>query len=194
MSDVMYQPIDTVLQEMRVRSANNRRIIFDGEVNSDNVLKSVYYLQKLIDLDTKTGNKDDIHIEIHSFGGSIYDGVYLCDFIRYMQDKLGYKIIGTVNGYAMSMGFQILQSCTVRRCYHTSRLMFHQPSNYIYGDLENMERDLEETNYLWEEMKSLVKSRTLLTDDMMEEWKRLRKDKFFNREELIKYNIVDEVL
>lgn len=192
MSNVQY--IDTVLQEIKVVSANKRKIIFNGEVNEENVLKTVYFLQKIIDMDSKTGKKEDIYLDIHSFGGSIYDGIYLCDFIKYMIDKLGYNIIGTVCGYGMSMAYQVLQACSVRRCYHSSRLMFHQPSSYSYGDLESQERDIEETNYLWEEMKKLASERTLLTDEMMEKWKETRRDKYFTREELIKYKIVDEIL
>lgn len=186
--------VDMVLQEAKIKSANNRRIIFDGEVNRDSVIKAVYFLQKIINMDKNSETKEEVYIDIHSEGGSIYDGIYLCDFIKHMQEELGYTIIGTACGYAMSMGFQILQSCTVRKCYYSTRLMFHQPSSFSYGDLESQERDIEETNYLWCEMKNLVSDKTLITDEMMEEWKHTRKDKFFSREEIIKYKICDEII
>ena len=53
---------------------------------------------------------------------------------------------------------------------------------------------MEETNYLWETMKKLVVDRTNITDEMAEEWKRMRKDKFFSLEELKDLNIVDEIV
>jgi ATP-dependent protease ClpP protease subunit len=169
-------------------------MIFEGEVGSSNVLHAVYLLDKLIDMDRKLGMKEDITIIIHSFGGSILDGNFLIGKLKEIQDKLGYTVTGIVGGYGMSMGFQILQACKVRKCYSTSRLLFHQPSSYSWGDLESMERDNEETTYLWEMAKSLVKERTLITDEMMEQWKKERRDKYFSNEELIKYKIVDEII
>ena len=72
--------------------------------------------------------------------------------------------------------------------------MFHQPSSYCYGDLQGQQNDMEETNYLWETMKKLVIDRTNITDEMAEEWKRMRKDKYFSLEELKDLNIVDEIV
>lgn len=185
---------DHILNEMKIKSAlNQRKIIFEGEVCSTNVLHATYLLDKIVEIDKKTGTKEDITILIHSFGGSIYDGNYLLGKIRELQ-SMGYKIIGIVGGYGMSMGFQFLQACDYRKCYRYSRLLFHQPSNYSWGDLESMERDNEETQYLWEMMKEIVLKKTLLTDDMLEQWKRERRDKYFSNEELIKYKIVDEII
>jgi len=193
MSDVIYQ--DHILNEMKLKSALNlRKIIFEGEVCSSNVLQTVYLLDKLESMDKKSGTKEDITIMIHSFGGSIYEGNYLNSRIIEMQEKSNYNITGIVGGYGMSMGFQLLQACKIRKCYSTSRLLFHQPSTYCYGDLESIERDTDETNYLWEMSKSLVKKRTLITDKMMELWKKERRDKYFSNEELIKYKIVDEII
>ena len=185
---------DHILNEMKIRSAlNQRKIIFEGEVCSSNVLQAVYLLDKLVAMDKKLGTKEDITIIIHSFGGSIYDGNFLIGKIKELQ-KMGYTIIGIVGGYGMSMGFQLLQACNIRRCYKYSRLLFHQPSNYSWGDLEAMERDNEETNYLWNMMKELAMEKTLLTDEMLEQWKRERRDKYFSNEELIKYKIVDKII
>lgn len=185
---------DHILNEMKIRSAlNQRKIIFEGEVCSSNVLQAVYLLDKLVAMDKKLGTKEDITIIIHSFGGSIYDGNFLIGKIKELQ-KMGYTIIGIVGGYGMSMGFQVLQACSIRKCYKYSRLLFHQPSNYSWGDLESMERDNDETNYLWKMMKELAMEKTLLTDDILEQWKRERRDKYFSNEELIKYKVVDEII
>ena len=192
MAHVQY--VDTILQEIKVKSANNRKIIFDGEVNDNECLKACYYLDKLMSMDRVSGTKEPITILIHSPGGSIYSGNLLLGKIKYMQDKLDYTIIGEVGGYACSMGFQILQQCKVRKCYSYSRLMFHQPSSATWGDLQSQQDDMEETQYLWETMKKLVVSRTNITDEMAEEWKRMRKDKYFSVEELTDLNIVDEII
>ena len=42
MAHVQY--VDTILQEIKVKSANNRKVIFDGEVNDNECLKACYYL------------------------------------------------------------------------------------------------------------------------------------------------------
>jgi hypothetical protein len=54
--------------------------------------------------------------------------------------------------------------------------------------------DNEEIIYLWEMAKSVIKDKTLITDEMMETWKRERRDKYFTNEELLELNIVDEIL
>ena len=186
--------VDQVFQEIKVKSANNRKIILEGEVNDDECLKACYYLDKLVEMDKIKGTKEPITILIHSPGGSIYAGNVLLGKIKQMQDKMRYTIIGEVGGYACSMGFQILQQCKIRKCNSYSRLMFHQPSSYCYGDLQGQQNDMEETNYLWETMKKLVIDRTNITNEMAEEWKRMRKDKYFSLEELKDLNIVDEIV
>ncbi len=187
-----YKFFDPILNEIKIKRANNRWIIIDDEITQELCTKVVYHLDKLVAMDEKLGTKEKITLEIASCGGGIYSGICVLNKIYELRNK-GYIIEG-ISHYAMSMGFQILQACSIRKCYRLSRLMFHQPSTYCYGDLESIERDVDETLYLWEMMKSLVKERTLLTDDMMEQWKKERRDKYFNFEELTKYNIVDEII
>lgn len=188
------QYIDSVLQEMKVKSANQRKIIFDTEVNDNEVIKTIYYLDKIIEMDKVNGRKEPITILFHSGGGSIYSGNLLLGKLKEMQEKQGYTIIGIGGGICASMAFQFLQACKVRKCYSYSRLMFHQPSSFSYSDLEDMERDIEEVNYLWEMMKKLVIKSSKITNEMCEEWKRIRKDKFFSTKELIDLEIVDEII
>ena len=192
MGNVKYN--DPVFQEIKVKSANNRKIIFEGEVNDEEFLKTWYYLDKLIAQDKLTRKKQPITIYLHTPGGSILAGASLLGKIKYMQDKLGYTIIGEVGGYACSMGFQILQQCRIRKCNSYSQLMFHQPSSGMYSDLQDMERDLELTKRLWEQMRDLVVSRTNITKDMANEWKDRRIDKYFTIDELKQLNIVDEII
>ena len=69
MGNVKYN--DPVFQEIKVKSANNRKIIFEGEVNDEECLKTCYYLDKL------TGKKQPITIYLHTPGGSILAGASL---------------------------------------------------------------------------------------------------------------------
>lgn len=186
--------IDPVFQEIKVKSANNRKIIFEGEVTDEECLKTCYFLDKIIEHDRITGTKLPITIYLHTPGGSIFAGASLLGKIKYMQDKLDYTIIGEVGGYACSMGFQFLQACKVRKCYSYSHLMFHQPSSACWGDLQNQERDVELTKRLWKQMRDLVTSRTKITKEMAEEWKDRRIDKYFTIEEIKELNIVDEII
>ena len=186
--------IDPVFQEIKVKSANNRKIIFEGRVTDEECLKTCYFLDKLMEHDRITGTKLPITIYLHTQGGSIFAGASLLGKIKYMQDKLGYTIIGEVGGYACSMGFQFLQACKVRKCYSYSQLMFHQPSSACWGDLQDQEREVELTKRLWEQMRDLVTSRTKITKEMAEEWKDRRIDKYFTIEEIKELNIVDEII
>ena len=77
MGNVKYN--DPVFQEIKVKSANNRKIIFEGEVNDEECLKTCYYLDKLIAQDKLTGKKQPITIYLHTPGGKY---ISRCFFIR----------------------------------------------------------------------------------------------------------------
>ena len=59
--------VDQVFQEIKVKSANNRKIILDGEVNDEECIKACYYLDKIVEMDKVKGTKEPITILIFPF-------------------------------------------------------------------------------------------------------------------------------
>jgi len=183
-----------LIQEMKINSAlKNRRIYLSNEVDRETVFEVIYFLDRLRDIDFKKGTKEDIEIVIDSYGGHIYHGLSLISKQQQMIDE-GYRIITTVSGVAMSMGYCVSVVASKRRGYRHSTYLLHQPSSGTWGTLKQMEDDIEETNRLWEKMKNIVKQYTKITEEELETMKREKRDWIFSAEEALKYGIIDEIL
>lgn len=183
-----------LIQEMKVSSAlKNRRIYLSDEVTRESIFEVVYFLDRLRDLDSRKGTKENIEIVVDSYGGVVYSGNMLISKIEELK-SLNYNIITTVTSVAMSMGFMIGVCGSKRRGYRHSTYLLHQPSSGTWGTLKQMEDDLEETNRLWEKMKDMVKQYTKITEEELETMKREKRDWIFSAEEALKYGIIDKIL
>lgn len=113
--------------ETIVLKQNNFIAIID-EINDD-------YIKKIIrDLAYVTIN--DVYVYINSNGGSIDAGYDLINQIKY-YNSIG-KTFHCIAKNAFSMAFHIFQSCDHRYILPTSKLMQHQISLGIEGNLYNM--------------------------------------------------------
>lgn len=192
--EILQQTNFNLIQEMKINSAlKNRRIYLSNEIDRDNIFEVIYFLDRLRDLDIKNKTKENIEIILDSYGGIIYNGNSLVSKIEQLKDE-GYKIITTVSGVAMSMGFIIGISSSCRQCYRHATFLLHQPSSGTWGTLKDIEDERDETNRLWEEMKSIVKKYTKITENELEIMKREKKDWIFNAEQALIYGIVDKIL
>lgn len=200
MGDFMEYPYfpDRIIEEMKINSAfRDRRIFINEEVDRDTMFKANYLLDRIYAIDEKEGkpvkDRKPIELVIDSYGGHIYHGLALISNIERLKE-IGYVIITTVQGVAMSMGAWILSVGTIRRALRHARIMFHQPSSGSWGDLENMQRDVEETECLWQRMKDLAIKYTSVTDEKLEYHKKLRQDWFMWADEALENKIIDEIL
>ena len=190
----MFQFKDNLVAEMQLSSAlKYRRIYFNEEFSQDSCLKAVYLLNRLEEIDKRSGNKEDIEIIVNSFGGMIYSGLQLLSTICSMKDK-GYKIITTVNGVAMSMGFMLAIVGSERRSTRYSTYLCHQPSSATWGTLKDMESDVEETKRLWILMKDIIKGHTLLTDEELDKIYIEKQDKVYTPQQALEFGICDIII
>lgn len=72
----------------------------------------------------------NIHIRLHCFGGSVFEGTVIANAIA----KSKSIVTGYVDGVAASMGSIILQACHRRVMADNSFQMLHRPSGYTQGD------------------------------------------------------------
>ncbi len=180
--------------DMRLSSAvKRRRIILNDEVTRESIFEVCFHLQRLMDLDEKNGEKKPIYIDINSFGGYVYEGLQLVSLIDHMVD-LGYEIITTVTGYAMSMGQSIALCGTKRRGYRNARFMAHAISSGTWDSLQGMQDDLVETEYLWSVLKKHITSHSKITDEQLEFYKERKKDWYFSAQEALELGVIDEIL
>jgi len=191
---ILQQSNFQLIQEMKISSAlKNRRIYLSNEVDRETIFEVIYFLDRLRDLDFKNNTKEDIEIIVDSYGGMIYHGNALLSKIEQLKDE-GYKIITTVSGVAMSMGFIIGICSSYRVGYRHSTYLAHQPSSSSWGTLKDMEDSVEETNRLWIEMKEVIKKYTKITEEELEKMKKEKRDWIFNAEEALKYGILDKII
>lgn len=190
----MFQFKDNLVAEMQLSSAlKYRKVYFNDEFNQDSCFKAMYLLNRLEELDKKTGTKDDIEIIVNSFGGMIYSGLQLISTICRMKD-MGYKIITTVNGVTMSMGFMLAIISSERRCTRYSTYLCHQPSSATWGTLKDMEANVEETKRLWNLMKDIIKEHTLLTDEELDRIYIEKEDKIYTPKQALELGICDIII
>lgn len=182
-------------EEMRAKSALNRRIILDEDINRDSVFKVKYFLDKLVKTDLLDPSEKPlpITIVINSPGGYIYEGLALIGKIEALKER-GYEIITEVEGIAMSMGFMIALCGSIRKSSRYSRFMFHQPSAGAWGELQNIQDTVEEVNFLWEQMKELVKKYSSITDEQMEDIKARKTDWYLTPQQMKELNAVDIII
>lgn len=185
---------DPIIREMTVNSPiRDRRIFLNDNIDSDSIFKTNYWLDRLMSIDLKTGEKPDIEIVIDSYGGSVYSGLGLVSKIESMIKK-GYNIITTVQSVAMSMGFIILIAGSTRRAYKYSRIMHHPMSSGTYGTLQDMIEDIEEAKALDKMMDEMVISQTNIPQEKLNEINKCKQNWFFSGDEALELNVVDELL
>jgi ATP-dependent Clp protease protease subunit len=182
-------PQDRIIQEMCTNSPmRDRRIFLNEEIDRDSIFKLVYWLDRLESIDKKTNTKQPIEIVIDSYGGSVYHTLSAISKIRSMVNK-GYNIITTVHSIAFSGGFWILISGSERRGLINSRIMVHNIISGTQGKHQDMIDDIQEVDALWQKLKSIVVSNTNISDEKMEELKKLKCDYYFWGEEAVEDNL-----
>jgi len=188
-------PSDRTIDEMRINSAFRRKIYLCEEIDRESIFKVIYYLDRLKELDAKSGTKELIEIVLDTYGGNCYDTIVLCAKIKSMI-KDGYKIITTVHSIAFSGGFWILSCGSERRGFADSRIMVHNISGGVIGKHQDMIEDLEETQAIWNKLKEITIQNTNITDEKMEEIKKMKCDWYFWGSEAIqdKLGVIDKII
>lgn len=183
-----------IIDETLVSSAlRDRKIYFNTDVNRHSIFKAIQLIDRIVTLDKKTNTKEDIEIILDCEGGYIYSGLALLSKIISLKND-GYKVITTVNSFAMSMGFMISVVGSHRRALKYSTFMIHQPSSAAWGCLQDMEQDVEEINRLWNTMKEIIIEYTSMTDEMLEQIKLHKKDKYMSSEEALNLGVIDSII
>ena len=182
----MLIPYDKVIEEMKINSAiRDRRIFICEEIERDSIFKVIYWLDRLKTLDKKNNTKEPIEIVLDTYGGDAYSTIALCSKIKSMIND-GYNIITTVHTTAFSGGFWLLICGSERRALSDSRIMVHSIISGTFGKHQEMIDDMEETKTMWNKLKEIVTENTNISDDRLEEIKKLKYDWYFWGSEALK--------
>lgn len=190
----MMMPFMNMPSDIETKFVNKyRTILIYEEVTRESMMKCLYWLTKLENLDKQNGTKEPIYIQIDSYGGYCYHGLSLMSKIEKLVED-GYEVVGICAGVAMSMGSAILNVCSKRQIYRYGTILIHQVSAGSWGKYQDMKETLEETKRLNDLLMGLYLKRTKLTEQQLEDLIVRKLDWHINAEEALKYGIVDEII
>ena len=129
-----------------------------------------------------------IEFYLSTYGGACYDGMALHDVIE--SSKTPVEVICT--GKIMSMGVIVALGAKVRKAYRNTTFMIHQVSGLSFGTLREMEETVAETSRINEILFNIIKSKTKVTEDQLNEVLQKKKDWFMTAEEALSLGILTE--
>ena len=166
------------------------RIILINDTISDLTIDKV--VMPLLQMDNDgTGKK--ITIYINTNGGSVYDGLCLCNIIEGLKTET--EII--VLGYAYSMGSIILMSGknntnVTRKCYPFSTALIHGGSAYVGGTASQVKDYFKFNEKFEKRIADFIVSHTNLTEDDYAAIERY--EAYMDSDEMLEKGLVDEII
>lgn len=171
------------------KNLKDRKIIINNAIDAMLVEQ---VMLPLLEMDNDGTNKP-IEIVLCSVGGSLFDGMVLCDII----DKLKCPTTITVYTYAYSMGSIILMTGfnnpnVTKRCYKHSTALLHAGSSYLEGNSSSVK---DQFNF-YQKFEELVKEYTLSHSKISEEEynKMERYEWYMTADTMLEKGLVDEVI
>lgn len=138
-----------------------------------------------------------ITIIMNNYGGEIYDGMAVYDYIEKVKEKTEVNI--EVYGACMSMGAWVLQAGTTRKMSKHARLMIHDGYSEYPSDNPNTIKkwhdfywnvDVPELNDLM--LKRIREKKKNFSQKKFEEM--LKFDTIFTAKKALEYGLIDEII
>ena len=161
----------------------NRKVYIDEEIEDFSTGFVIRGLMAMIEKD----NEKPIDIYVNSYGGSVYDGLALCDEI----ESLDVEVRTHVKGKIMSMALIIFICGDKRIASKRSSFMAHSLSHGTEGKLYETEVDVKEAKRLENELLEILGERSL--KDKKYWTRKIRyEDFYFDKDTAIELGMVDE--
>ena len=162
----------------------SRTIDLDDDIDDVSVHAVIRSIHHLI-----SEGAEDITLNINSFGGSVYDGLALYDYLMSIRDHVHISTVAM--GKCMSMAPVIYLTGHERYAYPNTTFMFHEASSYAMGPLETMKIEVKETERLSKLMSKLLEQHTTKSASY---WTRIKKDKFMTTKEALVIGVVTQLI
>ena len=163
------------------------RIIFLGTAVDDYIANVIQ--AQLLFLES-TDPKRDIQMFVNSPGGSVIAGMGMYDTMQYITPD-----VATIcTGLAASMGAVLLTAGAEgkRSCLKHSRVMIHQPSGGMQGQVSDMEISYKLIKQMQEELYNIIAKHTGQSYEKIEADS--DRDRWLIAQEAKDYGLVDEIL
>lgn len=171
------------------KGLKERTIIINDQISAD-IVESV--MLPLLEMDNDKSNKP-ITIYLSTVGGSIFDGMPLCDIIDNLKSPT--RII--IPTYAYSMGGLIAMAGynnpNVKKvCYKHSTALLHSGSTYLSGNSSSVKDTYHFQEKYEEKIKQYTLSHSNITEDEYEKMERY--EWYMDSETMLEKGLVDEIL
>jgi ATP-dependent Clp protease protease subunit len=168
------------------RLLNDRIVFLGSEVNDDS---ANIIIAQMLYLESEDPDKE-ITLYINSPGGSITAGLAIYDTMQYVRAPVATVCIGL----AASMGAWLLAAGTkgLRRALPNSRIMIHQPSSGVRGQVSDIEIHAREVIFLRKRMNEIMSAHTGQSEDKIKE--DTERDRYMTAEQAMQYGIIDGVI
>lgn len=171
------------------KNLTKRTIIFNEDVCADILEK---FTLPLLEWDND-GTGEPITIILSSPGGSLFDGITVCDII----DNLKTPTTIIVHGYAYSMGGLILMGGynnpnVTKKCYRHSTALIHSGSTYLEGNTNAVKDQFKFHEKFEQKIKDYVLSHTKIT---AKEYAKIERQEYYlTAEDMLEKGFVDEII
>ncbi|MCB6806714.1 MAG: ClpP family protease [Clostridium sp.] len=173
------------------KDRKNRTFYIDYEIDEDYSLVELAKIIIQMNIEEKDVKQEDlqpIRLFIHSYGGDIEQSLFFCDLVK--ASRIPIITIGM--GVAMSAGFLIFLSGKRRYAFSHTSMLVHSGSAAFQGTAEQIEEAQKNYKKQIEQMKSYILTNTDIDEKTFN--KNRNKDWYLSSDELLKYNIIDEVI
>lgn len=184
-----------ILEETSVINAEYARLLKErkiliNDIISENTIEKV--VMPLLRMDND-GSDKKITIYINTNGGSVYDGLVLCDIIEQLKTETEVIVLG----YAYSMGSIILMSGknnpnVTRKCFPFSTALIHGGSAYISGSSSQVKDYFKFNEKFEKRIADFIVSHTNLTEDDYAAIERY--EAYMDSDEMLEKGLVDEII
>lgn len=181
---------DTEIINNQYEKLLKNRIILINDLISELTIDKV--VMPLLQMDND-GSGEKITIYINTNGGSVHDGLILCDIIERLKCPTDVIVLG----YAYSMGSIILMSGknnpnVKRYCYPFSTALIHGGSAYV-GGTSSQVKDYFKFNEKYEKrISEFIVSHTNLSEDDYAAIERY--EAYMDSDEMLEKGLVDKIL
>lgn len=171
------------------KNLGQRKIIINDTIGAE-IVEMV--ILPLLEMDNDGSNKP-IEIILCTCGGSLFDGMALCDVI----DNLKSPTTITVITYAYSMGSIILMAGynnpnVTKRCYKHSTALLHAGSTYLEGNATSVKDQFAFNQKFEEEVKKYTLSHSSITEEEYDKMERY--EWYMTSDTMLEKGLVDEII
>ena len=184
-----------ILEETSVVNAEYKKLLSErkvliNDIISENTMEKV--IMPLLRMDND-GSGEKITIYINTNGGSVYDGLVLCNIIEKLKTPTDVIVLG----YAYSMGAIILMSGknnpnVTRKCYPFSTALIHGGSTYVSGSSSQVKDYFKFNERFEKRIADFIVSHTTLTEDDYAAIERY--EAYMDSDEMLEKGLVDEII